>query len=206
MYCHKRCLENNDIFKWRGGGESDPFYNCPARSYFSFSLYHAGEQNALATPKIFISCYFQCLSGMNSEPTNPIQGAYSRFFLAHIVTTFTGPSVTFFCLPASHVLWADQDFALTFHGSFGTSATRALTNSELPELRHARELPQNIEVRNSAGTSWRLDQICQLGRSSNLQRQQQLLRDIIKSISSTCEKNGTSVVICWMIAETDGEG
>ena len=153
-YCHKRCMENNDIFKKSGGGESDPFYNCPAGC--SFSLYQAGEQNALATPKIFISCYFQCLSGMNSEPTNPIQGAYSRFFLAHIVTTFTGPSVTFFCLPASHVLWADQDFALTFHGSFGTSATRALTNSELPELRHARPVPQNIEVRNSAGTSWRL--------------------------------------------------
>ena len=146
------------------------------------------------------------LSGKNSEPTNPIQDTLSLFFLADIVTTFTGPSVTFFCLPASHVLWADQDFALTFHGSFGTSATRALTNSELPELRHARAVPQNIEVRNSAGTSWRLDQICQLGRSSNLQRQQQLLRDIIKSISSTCEKNGTSVVICWMIAETDGEG
>ena len=77
-------------------------------------------------------------SGKNSEPTNPIQDTYSLFFLADIVTTFTGPSVTFFCLPASHVLWADQDFALTFHGSFGTSATRALTNSELPELRHAR--------------------------------------------------------------------
>ena len=77
-------------------------------------------------------------SGKISEPTNSIQDTYSRFFLADIVTTFTGPSVTFFCLPASHVLWADQDFALTFHRSFGTSATRTLTNSELPELRHAR--------------------------------------------------------------------
>ena len=77
-------------------------------------------------------------SGKISEPTNSIQDTYSLFFLADIVTTFTGPSVTFFCLPASHVLWADQDFALTFHRSFGTSATRTLTNSELPELRLAR--------------------------------------------------------------------
>ena len=59
-YCHKRCMENNDGIM-SGGGELDPFYNCRARCPFSFSLYQAGEQNALAAPKIFISCYFQCL-------------------------------------------------------------------------------------------------------------------------------------------------
>ena len=149
MYCHKRCLENNDIFKWRGGGESDPFYNCPARSYFSFSLYHAGEQNALATPKIFISCYFQCLKvGRTvSRLFTILLGSYSdNWSIRYILLSPGFPcfmSWPRFCLNLSWVIWDVGDEGINQLWIAGITS-------------RARELPQNIEVRNSAGTSWRL--------------------------------------------------